>query len=63
MAQRVLRVNQQLECNQPLGYLNIVIKDSGKPFETVSFYCNQLAGHRDACKFVGKDLTIFRNRP
>jgi hypothetical protein len=59
---QILRVNQKFECNQPIGQLNIMIHNSQNPFETVSFYCNQPAGHRDACRFEGKEVTVFRKR-
>lgn len=43
-----------------MGQLNIKIKDSIRPFETISFYCTQPKGHLDLCCFEGEHLVVTR---
>lgn len=56
----VLRRNSFQECGLPVGQLNIKIKDSIRPFETISFYCTQPKGHLDLCCFEGEHLVVTR---
>jgi hypothetical protein len=44
-----------------MGVLNLVIDNSPNGFDTVVFYCNQLAGHLGPCHFQGKELVVIRN--
>lgn len=58
----VLRANAGGECGLPIGQMHMKIKDSPRPFETVSIYCNLKPQHLEGCKFVGTQLTIERTR-
>lgn len=58
----VLMANPGLRCGQRIGVMHLKIAGSPNDFDTVAFNCNLLAGHFDACKFEGKELTVFRNR-
>lgn len=57
----VLRRNAEHECGTPIGQVSVKIR--GLPdFQTISFYCNKKRLHTDECAFVGKDITVRKNR-
>lgn len=58
----VLRRNPERECGTPIGQVNIAIHGL-EGFQTVSFYCNRPRLHNDACKFIGKEVTVIRTQP
>jgi hypothetical protein len=57
----LLIANSSLKCMNRIGVLNLVIDNSPNGFDTVVFYCNQLAGHLGPCHFQGKELVVIRN--
>lgn len=56
----IQRRNEQLECGEPVGRLNVRLSDGS--MEWILIPCTQYKGHFDACHFEGVELVITRRR-